>query len=367
MPLQRLDAPQEHWVCYDGLMSSHRFSSRLIAAAVALPALIAVVDGVLLGDARASRWAEPIGMLVFVAFVVQTFALAHVVGRWLPNWCWRLGVLCWALVLTNLQLFCSGCDGTESSLLGGDLVRLLTDAFLSAQFDAVIVWMVVSKVALTRRLLLGLILSVSPVLTGGLLTTYEVGYYHRSDFWSMVVLVQFVATVVLAIALRGLGWRIDFVSDAERNAEQSGSLQFSIRHLFLATTGVAMLCLALRMVFQHSPRGMGGKEWILVAMDSTLLAMVSLLAIWAALGAGHPALRWVLFVFVADHLGALLWWLEASSVAVFEAWEGAGAFWHYRWISAKHLWIAWTLLAGGFLASLLWLLRATGYRLVRRR
>ena len=80
-------------------------------------------------------------------------------------------------------------------------------------------------------------------------------------------------------------------------------------------------------------------------------------------------MRPLLFLLLAVLLAGLLWWAEVRAEAI---WLPAGRpmtdfGWRFRQSVAGRWWIGWTLLAGTFLASWLSVLRATGYRLVRRR
>jgi hypothetical protein len=63
------------------------------------------------------------------------------------------------------------------------------------------------------------------------------------------------------------------------------------------------------------------------------------------------------------------WWGEATATGIWATAAGptSGFGWRFRQSVAGGWWFGWTLLAGTFLASWLSVLRATGYRFVRRR
>lgn len=89
---------------YTGPMPSRLLSIRVVLASVVLPALVVAADEAMLAFAYQHRWSAPTTLAVLGWFVVQTGMLSYVAGRWLPNWGWRLVVLCWSMLLINLLL-----------------------------------------------------------------------------------------------------------------------------------------------------------------------------------------------------------------------------------------------------------------------
>jgi hypothetical protein len=90
------------------------------------------------------------------------------------------------------------------------------------------------------------------------------------------------------------------------------------------------------------------------------LAMVSLLAVWAAVGAEGAALRLPLLLVLAPCLGAIL-----GVMAVLGWWDRLGLR-YFTGPERVMYWTIWTTLAGYFLAGMLLVFRAQGCRLTRR-
>jgi hypothetical protein len=182
--------------------------------------------------------------------------------------------------------------------------------------------------------------------------------------WFVVqtAMVQTVSTCMLAALLHISGYRIEL---QESNAEEEsvGPVQFSIRHLLIATTAVAIMVPIVQGMLQQSTRFLSGRQWLHSAADGVVLAVVSLAAFWAALGAGRWWTKTSAFAMLALAAGASLCWLEKSIVYPL-TWS---ATWKQSLTDAGWWWVAWTMLAGSFLAGMLLVLCATGYRLLRRR
>jgi hypothetical protein len=332
-------------------------------AAVGLPTVIACADQFLLQAANSWCWNWQAVVLVFAGFVIQTALLCQAIGQWLPNWPWRLGVLVWGIVLTNLLLFRATTDGGLIWFWSWtNPVRLLSNAFLSAQWSAIIVWLMLGSVPLGKRAVLGAMVVAPPAIMALMLLANHIGTI-RTGFWAAVMLVQLVATTGLTALLSALRWRIVRPQTTTSDAAVPW-LQFSIRHILIATTAAAVFTALGKAIVVHSAGGMGWKEWLQVAINGSLLGALSLVAVWAALGEGGAALRMTLLLLLSVLLAGLLWWAEVTAEAALS--PGASSAWWFRQSFAGRWWIGWTLLAGTFLASWLSVLRVTGYRLVRQ-
>lgn len=351
-------------------MQATPFSWRVLIAAVFLPAAIAGADQLGIEFANSQRWQWPATVLIFGGFMLQTALLAQTIGLWLPNWRWRLGVLGWALVLTNLLLFRAIVEGSNFWFWSNSKpVQLLTNAFLAAQMVAVAVCFILVALPLGKKTLIAAACLAPPAMAHAMLLANQIGYY-RAEFWAAVMLIQLVATVSLAAGLRALGWQIVRL-DAIALASPGAWLQFSIRHILIATTAAALITAFGKAVVTHSAAGMDWKQWLQGAIDGCLLAVLSLAAVWAALGTGRTEVRLPVLLLLAVLLAGLLLWAERTTANAFQS-KGQGPYSYstYFWVRetfAGSWWLAWTLLAGAFLASWLSVLRATGYRLVRQR
>jgi hypothetical protein len=93
-----------------------------------------------------------------------------------------------------------------------------------------------------------------------------------------------------------------------------------------------------------------------------VLSGVSLAAIWLALGEGRSMDRLLLYTLVAIAAGSGLCWLDETIV-----YRSVTPIVSYKLTNTGWWWVAWTSLAGSFLTGMLLVLRATGYRLIRRR
>lgn len=333
-------------------MRSPTISLRLLLVSVALPAVVVALDDFALRFGAAHRWSAVPGVAVSSWFVVQMAVLSYLAGSKLPSWGWRLLLVCWMLVLVNLLL------GTSAAGRWNDQ-RLLALAFLSAEFGALAVWLILGSGWLGARVALVVLASLPVKMLADAL-----GFHLRAlrwgDAWSIIVAVQIAATSALAALLRVAGYRIEC---EEQTGETRGPVQFSIRHLLIATTVVAVLVPVVQGLLRSSSPWMGAGQWLHASVDGVVLALVSLAALWTALGTGRWPIKLLVFVLLAVAAGGGLHWLEATA--------------RYRYSFSPYMsqplteagwrWTPWALLTGAFLAGMLLVLRATGFRLARRR
>ena len=208
-------------------MQRKHLSWRVLVAAVVLPAAIAAADQFGIDFANSQRWQGPATVLVFGGFMLQTALLSQAIGRWLPNWRWRFGVLAWALVLTNLLLFRAIVEGSNFWFWSdAKPVQLLTNAFLAAQMAAVAVCLILVSLPLGKKTLIAAAALAPPAMTLSMLLANQIGHY-RTEFWGAVMLIQLVATMLLAAGLRALGWQIVQL-DTVNSSAPGAWLQFSI-------------------------------------------------------------------------------------------------------------------------------------------
>jgi hypothetical protein len=336
-----------------GIAGSRPLSIRFVLASVILPALAVVSDEAMLAFAHQHRWSVPTTLTVFSLFVGQTGILTYVAGKWLPNWGWRLVVLCWSMLLINLLL-------SHAASVGKDINEVLSLAFSSGQIGALAVWTILGSCTWRRRLAL-FSLAFVPVFLFGRAGPVLLWGWH-SDPWRIIVFVQTIGTCVLAAALQVSGHRIE-PAECGDSPGRPGPIQFSIRHLLIATTAVAIIVPIVKEMLHASSQSLGGRQWLHASADGVVLAVVSLAAMWAALGVGRWWIKIMAFAMLALSAGASLYWLE-KTVLYPVPWSPT---WKASLTYAGWWWVAWTSLAGSFLAGMLLVLRATGYRLVRRR
>lgn len=345
-------------------MHAPAITFRLLSVSVVMPAIFVGLDQAALAFGAAYRWSPVAGVSVCTWFTLQTGLLSYLAGSKLPNWGWRFLLLGWSQVLVNLLLATGAMDDRWDQ-------RLLAMAFLSAEFGALAAWLILGSGWFPIRL--GLVaLEYLPVKYLAEALEFDLARIQWGDVWTVIVAVQVAATGGLAALLKVAGYAIEHESSAAKaetaaladvaTRSTGGPVQFSIRHLLIATTVVAILVPVVQAMLRSSSRWMGGGQFSQAAADGMVLAFVSLAALWAALGSGRWPLKVLVFALLASLAGGGLCWLE--SVA---RWWPPYGFAPVPLTYAGWRWIAWTWLTGYFLASMLLVLRATGYRLMRRR
>jgi hypothetical protein len=334
-------------------MTVQQSTLRLLAPAMLLPALVVLSDEAALRLGESRRWSTTATLAVFAWFVFQTALLSYVAGWKLPNWPWRLVLLGWSLVLVNLLL-------AASSLGAGWTQRMLGLAFLTAQIGSLAIWLLLGGVSWVRRL--GLVsLAALPVmfLSSALQFRWKLGEYWMGDAWTVIVSVQLAGALALAALLRLLGYRIELQSEAAPGGS-GGPIQFSIRQLMIATTVVAIAVPVVQRMLAASSQTLSGWQWLHSTANGAVLALVSLTALWMALGAGRWQLKLLVFILLASTAGGGLTWLE-TSIRYTARWGAPVSL-----TGLGRLWMAWTLLTGSFLAGMLLVFRGSGSRLVQK-
>ena len=162
------------------------------------------------------------------------------------------------------------------------------------------------------------------------------------------------ALAVAAVLLVVRGWKAHLVGHgSELLATAVEGLQFSIRHLLLLTTTVAVLLVMAQgggLFLKNMP---GLRTAVLIGMLTLCFIAMTLAAVWAGLGVGRPTERIVVVMLLAFFTGVLL-----LSVEGFE--EDT-----MSWQRALRVTTIMVLIAAVVTASLL-VVRSHGYRLVRR-
>ena len=319
--------------------------SRLLLVVVALPALIAPLDRWAFREADRLFWAPDISLWLYGLFVAQTAVVSWAAGRFLDHWGWRLLVLTWVLVMVNQLLPIS------QSTIWGATAPLLVYGFLAAEFGALALWGVLGNWNWPLRIP-AVVFAAIPLVR--LIPPAE----YRARAWVSLLLVQTGSLAVLLVALWLRGYRVRSAAEIVAGAGSGRVLQFSIAHMLIWTTASAVLFTLLR-VFQPLLGTYGAQRWLHTGALGVCCALVTLAAIWAILGDGRAYSRLLVLVTWPPLCGAGIWWLADTLERT-----QAGSFLVHYIGGLGALWMAWTSLSAAFLASLLLVLRTTGYRLV---
>lgn len=251
---------------YTGPMQVRHRLFLLVLVTVVLPFVIELADSFVLVFARDRDWPVPISLAALGWLVVQTGMICYFAGQWLPNWGWRLGFLGWWVLLSN----------RGSWYWGPHPIHV---AYSSAQIGALAFWMILGSASWWRRLAI-FALAFVPVFLWGEAGRNLLGWQSNSTV-RIIVVVQTVAICILASALNAGGYRI------ERESKGGpGPVQFSIRHLLIATLMVAIMVSILQEMLNAPSPSLSGRQRLHASFNGVVLAVISLVAMWAALGAG---------------------------------------------------------------------------------
>jgi hypothetical protein len=326
---------------------------RLFLVAVGIPAAIQIADEWALRFAAQRDWSVPAMGMIYALFVAQVGLLGFVVGRFVDRWVLRWVVLVWGLTLVDAMLFRLVWEQPGWYHWRG-WGNSLPYALLSGQFGLVVIWGAFGPVPWPSRLPGFLVAAI-------LVASFGFALAGRNDAWVALAVIQGGATVGLCVPLWLLGFRL-------RSGERLGSsgdelsgkpvFQFSLRHMLLwmaALVPILLLGQALDLWFVlNVPLW----DWLGLASIALGLGFASLIAIWAALGSGWTAIRVGSLAMMPAVVGGVLkvtirprafLWRDISREFDKIGWG----------------WVAWTFLAAWFLAGLLLMFRASGYRLVR--
>ncbi len=337
-------------------MGTAAISVRLLSVSVLLPAVAIALDAFLLDRATQLGWSTSATLAAFVLLWAQTALLSWSAGRWLPNWPWRLLVLGWSTVVVNLLLYSVAIVGRSG---WQNMALLLAISFLASQAGAATVWAVLGSQRWQQRWRLAAV-AIAPA--AWVAWRLNDAFPWAANTWMIVALVQTVGAGLIATLLRILGYCIEQANATAPAEQKRAPVQFSLQQMLVWTTCVAVLVFSLQLLIPIASQDKAWPEWIQIGIEGIVLALLALIAAWAALGAGPAWLRMPLAIGLAAGTAWVLEFLEARYQA------GRPARGYYYWMpSAEWLWYVWTTLAGAFLAGLLLVFRATGYRLVRSR
>jgi hypothetical protein len=131
--------------------------------------------------------------------------------------------------------------------------------------------------------------------------------------------------------------------------------------MLIWTVAAAVIVSVVKQILIYTPGLRGVREWSQVAMEGTILAIVTLAAMWMVLGSGRVVPKTVVALLIAASAGGCLWFIDRQFKNFVNP---AIVFWLPQ---VGPWWIGWTLLAEPFLAGLLLVFQTTEYRLVRHR
>jgi len=317
---------------------------------IPVPILIALVDAYALRACQGQA-TDGVVLLTYTLFVVQTASLGALVGSQLkrhPLW-W--GILAWGIVLVNLQVFVIAVGDRWST------ANTVGFAFASSQIGALVCFGVLGTVVWRIRM--------PTALIGLALAIYFAFALSARDTWYVVLLFQSLATAAVCLILRLFEFRIELSQLLLQTGGDKQRMQFSIRHLFYWTTGVAVMVGLGRLIGWKGILAAGLQFASLpdLLVFVPLLTLVSVLAMWGALGRESWRLRLLILIpalpGIGVVLGAYVAWNRGSP------WDRLFPVWEMQ--SALAVGIAWASLAGWLLAGLLLVFRASGHQLQRRR
>jgi hypothetical protein len=336
---------------------------RLVLVGALVPAVFAYVDYRLLLLLQVTWASTFVVTLTMLVFVVQIGLLGWLCGRLLTNPWWRWGLYLWGGVLVDLQLV-----SATVFVGGGWSVRTILPASLfAAQVGLAIVWAILGDTHWAIRL-------PACAVAGTLLTLpMDLGYGIAGDSFP----IQLITLAILCLLLRWRGFRLEKVEaagpvlpSAAKEASRpppSRRMQFSIRHVLIWTTSLALILGVLRFLDLLSLEAwipFFQENFIATLTGGLLLACVFVVSLWAALGSGPLWLRLPLLALALSATGFVLGVIHFCSeanprVSYADLWRYRDYFWEN---DGWH--VAWVFLAGSLLAASLVILRAIGYRLV---
>ena len=340
--------------------------ARLLLVGMLVPAVFSALDHWLLGRLVANPRSHFVIVETMAAFVVQVGVLGVLCGRMLESPWWRWGVYAWGWLLIDIQVF-SALDLVESAgWWWNNSQYLLLVSLLAAQVALAIICGILGAWRWTIRWPLcaaaAVLLSI-PLVDNGLANE--------------LLPIGIPALIALCLALRFAGFRLDL---AERPADEATtrpaaapanpqSLQFGVRHVLIWTTSLAIVLGVLRaldLLRLNALIPMVQSPILSLLTAGAFLALLFIVAMWTAVGAGSPWLRWPALAMTMAAAGLVCAALEymdrgGNLFRLFVYTIAADDFWRQNgWI------MAWMVLAGGLIAAAMLILRTIGYRLVRR-
>jgi hypothetical protein len=341
---------------------------RLLLLGVAMPGVLALANRLILNSGTIGYFNGPGAIALFGFYVLQVAAVSMALATDIRPWALRWIIYGWTMLLIDLQL----AFLTES--VYSDAVRSLSSAMFAGQLSLFVVWGVMARDSIVRRIPALLVLLAVAWNCYSMLVL--IGQRSQGQLsWSDLVVTQTVLLSILCGCLRLAGFSLAIVSNENDAAPAGGGrklLQFGIRDVLIGTTSLALLLglakagdlLTLEYVRRFYDRG-----FLFVFTIAISTAIVLIFALWAALGRGHIVVRTAALLLVTLAVGAPLGWYcvnigqPQARAAMFK--PAATTYWVDHFYSAGYWWLGWMFLAGALLAASLLIYRRLGYRLVR--
>ncbi len=318
----------------------------LFVLAVGLPAAMAYVDELVLGRCVAEMWHGLPVYLTYAMLVLQVTLLGSLVGKRIQRPHIKWSVFLWAIVLIDMLVFSITAVDTEATRM----TRCLAFAFMSGQVGLLTVWGILSPVFWAVRLPMA-------ALGLALVTSFAASFSGGSDLWFAILCWQSLATAILCGILWFFGFR---VRRLRRDQPTDRRLQFSMRHLFAWTTTVACVVGVVRLIDVASFLLLGSDSLLACIGLGGCFAIVSMVAVWSALGAERLLIR---LIGLTVSMPVIALSIGAVGLSRIPAWISESLF--LGSVYNPVLWFTWTCLATFFLAGLLAIFRTSGYRLLR--
>lgn len=344
---------------------SMRLAIRLLFLCAVPTAATAWMQMWMFNRADLLHWPTAWTLFAFGTIAAQTAATCGLAGQYLPTWPWRLPAVVWLLLLTNLNLASINMQGGAPGE-GTLLVDLLVNAFSAAQIAALTIWIVLGDASFGQQAAVMSCLSVPLLMAVAnlhlpLTDPGHIFVWGGAVLFPGTVLVQAAAVFVVSSVLHFQGFRIS--RRCRSDLPSPPIRQLSIRRLSMYVLVIACYSLAIKGFLPAANVRLNWRMWLLLLADGILLAAASLAAAWGILRQGSLPRRMALFLALAPVAGVLCAGMETALYAYLEATLVFNGTWAYEWMWVGRWWIAWTLLGSLFLASLLLVLRAAGYRL----
>jgi hypothetical protein len=336
----------------------------LLAFGMALPAVLAIANHLLLTSSNPSNLAAPFLCALMAFYVLQVAIIGWSVGTYIQPWGLRWFIYGWIMILVDLQL-------AAMVSKGGEGVNCLATAILAGQLGMILVWGILGSGHIVWRIPALLVLLMQYWAFFSLLLRINrepPGRYVIG--WEGLLTTQAVLLSILGGILRLRGYSLVKLAPSDEsfriNEDAKKPIQFGIRDVFVWTTSLAILLaiakagdlLSLRFLKQFYDPGL-----LLLLVIGICTAIILIVALWSALGQGRMIVRFSVLAFLSLGIGIGIGWY-CSRLAR----RTAATAWNYSyfdWYWNGYWWIGWMFLTGALLAASLIIYRALGYRLVR--